>query len=444
MPAGFAAPRRTSAASPASRRVSGRRRVVIVGGGFGGLAAARALARSDADILLIDRRNHHLFQPLLYQVATAGLSPADIAWPIRRLLRRQRNARVLLGEVTAVDTAAREVVLGTSRQRYDDLVIATGATHAWFGHDEWAPYAPGLKQLDDATRIRRRILLAFERAEAAADPAERERLMTFVIVGGGPTGVEMAGAISELARKALAADFRHVDPRAARVLLVEAGARVLATFPEPLSDYARRALEHLGVEVLPNAPVTRCDGRGVTAGATEIRAATVVWAAGVRASPAAAWLGAPADRAGRVVVDSRLAVPGCGNVFVIGDAARCTADSGRPLPGLAPVAKQQGAYVGRLLAARMRGAELPAFRYRDAGQLATIGRRSAVVDFGRIRFRGRLAWWFWGIAHIYFLISVRSRLLVAIQWLWSYVTFDRGARLITGDDPADASVRRMP
>jgi NADH:ubiquinone reductase (H+-translocating) len=423
--------------------MTAEKRVIIVGGGFGGLSAARALSQADADILLIDRHNHHVFQPLLYQVATAGLSPADIAWPIRRLLRRQQNARVLMDEVRGIDTRRRVVLGGAAEYPYDYLVVATGATHAYFGHDDWAPFAPGLKQIADATHIRRRILLAFELAEGTTDAAERERLLTFVVVGGGPTGVEMAGAISELARKALAADFRRIDPRTARVVLVEAGPRLLSSFPERLSDYTVRALERLGVAVLRNVAVTGCDAAGVQLSERRIPAATIVWAAGVEASPVAAWLGVPAEHAGKVRVDATLQVPGCDDVFVIGDAALCKDADGRVLPGLAPVAKQQGAWVGRLLAARIGGgAEPDAFRYRDAGQLATIGRRAAVVDFGRIRFKGWLAWWFWGIAHIYFLISVRSRLLVAIQWLWSYLTFDQGARIITPDRPTETASGR--
>lgn len=413
-----------------------RARVVIVGGGFGGLSAARALRRADADILLIDRQNHHVFQPLLYQVAVAGLSPADIAWPIRRLLRRQPNTEVLMAEVSGIDIRRRRVLTASGEYPWDYLVVASGATHAYFGHDEWAAFAPGLKQIADATHIRRRILLAFERAEGTLDAAERERLLTFVVVGGGPTGVEMAGAIADLARKALAADFRRIDPRTARVVLVEAGPRVLSTFPERLSEYTVRALEQLGVSVVRNTAVTGCDAAGVELGEARIPAATIVWAAGVQASPVAAWLDVPADRAGRVSVDASLRLEGREDIFVVGDAALYTEADGRVLPGLAPVAKQQGAWVGRLLTARIAGRPEPAgFRYRDAGQLATIGRRAAVVDFGRIRFTGRPAWWFWGIVHIYFLISVRSRLLVAIQWLWSYLTFDQGARIITPDRP---------
>ena len=412
--------------------MSRRPRVIIVGGGFGGLTAARALGRADVDILLIDKANHHLFQPLLYQVATAALSPADIAWPIRRILRKQRNVGVLMAEVTDVDTTKKQVVAGERREPYDYLVLATGATHSWFGHDEWAAYAPGLKQVVDATHIRRRILMAFECAEAVKDAELRQKFLTFVVVGGGPTGVEMAGTMSELARKALAADFRSIDLKTARVILVEAGPRVLPSFPERLSDYARRALEKLDVEVRLSAAVTRCDADGVKLGTERIAAGTVIWAAGVAASPVARWLGVPADRAGRISVDANFGVPGHEGVFVIGDAVLYRYPAGKALPGVAPVAKQEGAYVGRLIASRVgETPEPPAFRYKDAGQLATIGRRAAVVDFGRIHFTGRLAWWFWGIVHIYFLISVRSRLVVAIQWLWSYLTFDRGARLIT-------------
>lgn len=415
--------------------VSGMRkkpRVVIVGGGFGGLEAAKALARAPVEVMLVDRRNHHLFQPLLYQVATAALSPAEVAWPIRRLLRNQANVRVLMAEVTGVDVARREVLLGARREPWNFLVIASGATHSWFGHDEWAPYAPGLKTIEDATAIRRRILTAFERAEAEEDSAALERLRTFVIVGGGPTGVEMAGAVAELALHSLSGDFRRIDTRKARVLLVEAGPRLLATFPEPLSDYARRALEKLGVEVRLRSPVTRCDAEGVQLGEERITSATVIWAAGVLASPVAQWLGAETDHAGRVIVGSDFEVPNCPGVFVIGDAALWRSDAGEPLPGVAPVAKQQGAWVSRLIASRAQGQPDPApFRYRDAGQLATIGRRAAVADFGRVRLRGWFAWWFWGIVHIYFLISARSRTIVALEWLWSYVTYDRGARIIT-------------
>lgn len=365
-------------------------KVVVVGAGFGGLSVARALARADVDLTIVDRRNHHLFQPLLYQVATAGLSPADIAWPIRRLVRRQRNCRVLLGEVDGVDMSARQVMFDGRRAPYDFLVIATGAQHAYFGHDEWADFAPGLKRIEDATAIRRRILLAFERAETAADGAERQRLLTFVIVGAGPTGVELAGAIAELANKALAADFRNIDPRQARVVLVEAGNRVLPAFPETLSAFAAKSLERLGVELRFGAPVGLCDAQGVEIDGERIHAETVLWAAGVAASPAAAWLGAEADRAGRVLVRPDLSVPSRDEVFVIGDTAALA--SGEALPGIAPVAKQQGTYVGRLIAARVaRRSAPPPFRYRDRGSLATVGRTSAVIHYRFLRLRGWLA-----------------------------------------------------
>ena len=410
-------------------------KVVIVGGGFGGLAAAKALARAPVEITLIDRQNHHLFQPLLYQVATAALSPADIAWPIRRILRRQSNVQVLMADVTGVDTAQRQVQMGEETLHYDYLVLATGATHAYFGHDDWAMHAPGLKQISDATDIRRRILTAFERAEEETDEAKQAILLTFVIVGGGPTGVEMAGAISELARKALATDFRRIDPRTTRVVLIEAGQYLLPSFPTDLSDYAQRALEKLGVEVRLGAPVTRCDAQGVGLGDDTILAATTLWAAGVAASPAAEWLQTECDQAGRVIVGSQLEASKLDDVFVIGDSALYTNSEGIALPGTSPVAKQQGSYVGALIAARSQNAPEPkAFRYHDAGQIATIGRRAAVVDLGWIRFKGRLAWWFWGLVHIYFLINSRSRLSVAIHWLWSYLTFDRGARLIVRDE----------
>lgn len=409
-------------------------RIVIIGGGFGGLAAAKALAHAPAEVVLIDRQNHHLFQPLLYQVATAALSPADIAWPIRRILRHQSNAQVLMAEVTGIDIERKQVLMGTRAEPYDYLVLAIGATHAYFGHDDWAPYAPGLKQIIDATDIRRRILMAFERAEKESEPSAREKLLTIVIVGGGPTGVEMAGAISELTRKALAADFRRIDPRKTRVVLIETGRKLLPSFPEPLSGYAKQALENLGVEVRVGAPVTHCGADGVRLGDERIDAVTIIWAAGVTASPAADWLRVTKDRVGRVVVGPRLEVGDRDGAFVIGDAALVENPQGQALPGIAPVAKQQGVYVGKLIAARIQGKPDPKpFHYRNAGQLATIGRHTAVVDMGMLRIRGRLAWWFWGLVHIYFLINLRSRLTVAIQWLWYYVTFDRGARLIIGD-----------
>ena len=413
--------------------VGGRPHVVIVGAGFGGLTAAKGLAKAAVEVTLIDRENHHLFQPLLYQVATAGLSPAEIAWPIRGLVRRQRNTRVLLGEVTGVERERHVVAMGDREVPYDFLVLATGATHAYFGNDGWAEHAPGLKSIDDATEIRRRLLIAFERAEMENDPEERERLLTIVIVGGGPTGVEMAGAVAELARKALAADFRTIDPRHTRVLLIEAGPRLLPTFPEDLSRYAERALRSLGVEVWLGRAITGCDAAGVTLREERLPAGTVIWAAGVAASPAAAWLGVEADRAGRVKVGARLTPPGSDDVFVIGDTALVLDANGEPLPGLAPVAKQEGAYVAEVIKARLAGkTHAPPFRYRERGKLATIGRRAAIIAFAGLRLRGWLAWWIWGIAHIYFLISLRNRLIVATQWLWSYVAFERGARLITG------------
>ncbi|MGH8581781.1 MAG: NAD(P)/FAD-dependent oxidoreductase [Gammaproteobacteria bacterium] len=409
--------------------------VVIVGAGFGGLAAAKALARTPVAVTVVDRQNYHLFQPLLYQVATAALSPGDIAWPIRRLLRHQPNARVLLGEMSAVDTAQQTLVLDGRSLPYDYLIVATGVRHDYFGHGDWEAYAPGLKHLDDATAIRRRILSAFERAEMETDARQRERLLTFVIVGAGPTGVELAGAIAELARKALSADFRHIDPRSARILLVEAGPRVLPAFPESLSQFALASLSRLGVEVRLDQPVTSCDGGGVTLGDHPIPAATVLWAAGVAAAPAVQGLHCEHDRAGRVMVNPDLSVPGLPDVYVIGDAALVRDLQGRPVPGIAPAAKQEGAYVARVIRARVAGTPLPpAFRYRNWGNLATVGRKSAVIDFGWLRLKGNLAWWIWGFVHIYFLISLRNRLVVALQWLWSYLTFERGARLITGWD----------
>jgi len=412
-----------------------RPRVVIVGAGFGGLAAVQGLAAAPVEVVVVDRRNYHLFQPLLYQVATAGLSPADIAWPIRGILSRQRNASVRLGCVTGVDTARRDVLIGDRRIPYDYLILATGARHAYFDHTEWEDVAPGLKKVADATQIRERLLIAFEKAEAADDPEERRRLLNFVVVGGGPTGVEMAGAIAELAKRALAADFRAIDPASSRIFLIEAGPRLLPSFPESLSQVARRSLDCLGVELLLGHPVTACDARGVTVGGTRIEAATIIWAAGVMASPAATWLDAERDGAGRVRVGADFSAPGHGNVFVIGDTAAATDSQGRPLPGIAPAAKQAGRYVAGLIRRRVEGLPAPPpFRYRDAGNLATIGRKYAVVQMGRLELTGIPAWLLWSIAHIYFLIGLRNRLVVALAWMWNYVTFQRGARLITGDE----------
>jgi NADH dehydrogenase len=409
-----------------------QRRVVIIGAGFGGLSAAWGLRNSAFQITLIDQHNYHLFQPLLYQVATAALSPADIAGPVRSIVRDYRNVSVILAQVTGVDVARNEVLAEGRRIQFDDLIIASGARHAYFGHDDWAAYAPGLKTIDDATYLRRRILLAFEKAETEPDAAERRRLMNFIIVGGGPTGVEMAGAIAELSKRALAADFRVIDPRSARIILVEAGPRLLPAFDASLSAAALHSLQSLGVEVRVGASVTEVDGGGVSVGQDRIEARTVVWAAGVMASGAGRWLGAETDGAGRVMVNDDLSVPGHPNIFAIGDTAHVVTEAGDLLPGVAPVAKQQGKYVAKLLRARLMGKTLPPFHYRDYGSLATIGRKSAVVQIGHFKMKGFLAWVLWSVAHIYFLIGFRNRLAVALHWLWNYVTFQRGTRLITG------------
>ena len=407
--------------------------VVIVGGGFGGYAAARGLARSACRVTLLDKRNYFLFQPLLYQVATAGLSPADIATPIRAMLREQRNVRVLLGEVDDVDTGAKAVHVGAARIAYDTLVLATGAQHSYFGRDEWAAVAPGLKTIEDATAVRRRLLLAFEAAEGTADASARQAWLTFVVVGGGPTGVELAGAIAELARFGMAGEFQAIDPAAARVVLVQSAPRLLPTFPESLSREAAAALRRLGVEVLLEAKAEAIDTSGVTVSGVRLPARTILWAAGVTASPAARWLCADADRAGRVKVGPDLRVSGCGDVFAIGDTCAALAWHGDAVPGLAPAAKQAGAYVARVIDAGLRGrAPPPAFAYRHFGSLATIGRKSAVADFGRARCTGALAWWLWGAAHILFLIDGRNRAGVVLEWLWDYFTLRRGTRLILG------------
>jgi NADH dehydrogenase len=409
-----------------------RLRVVIVGAGFGGLEAAKALRRAQADVIVIDSNNHHCFQPLLYQVATASLSPADVAWPIRHILHNQQNAIVLMAKVSGVDTERQCVRTNMGDLRYDILVLATGAMHSYFGHDEWADHAPGLKRIEDATRIRRGILIAFEQAEAIADPAQQRRLLTFVIVGGGATGVEMAGAIADIARKTLATDFRRIDPRTARIVLVEAGPRVLPSFPPELSEYVRKTLEQKGVEVRTSTLVTNCGADGVDLKDGRIEASTVIWAAGVIASPAAHWLNAEADRAGRVKVGPDLSVPGHPNIFVIGDTAAVTDAKGQTVPGIAPAAKQMGQYVGALIAARIaKQPERGPFSYTHLGDLATIGRRAAVVKFGKLQLTGFIGWLFWSVAHVYFLIGLRNRFIVAFHWFWDYLTFQRGARLIT-------------
>ena len=387
---------------------------------------------------MIDRHNYHLFQPLLYQVATAGLPPSDIAWPIRSILNRQKNTSVLLDEVMDINVDRHEVILQSESLPFDYLIVATGSTHSYFGHQDWETIAPGLKSIDDATYIRRRILTAFEQAEMTDNNAARGRLLRFVIVGGGPTGVELAGAIAELAHHTLAADFRHIDPRSATITLVEAVPRLLPYLHESLSDYARQSLEKLGVEVHLGTPVTHCDGEGVTIGGEGIAAATVIWAAGVAASQVGQWLDEETDKAGRVVVQPDLSIKKDSTIFVIGDAASVTDEEGEPVPGIAPAAKQQGRFVANLIAKRIAGKPATqAFHYRHAGHLATIGRKSAIIEFPRYKMKGRLAWWIWGIAHIYFLVGVPSPLVVSIRWLWEYITYGRGARLITGVEQSD-------
>ena len=407
-------------------------RVVIVGAGFGGLETAFGLAGAPVQITLVDRRNHHLFQPLLYQVATASLATSEIAWPIRHLLRDRKDVTTLFANVSGIDAAGRRVLLEDGDALpYDTLVLATGARHAYFGHDEWEPFAPGLKTLEDATTLRRRILVAFERAERETDPARRAALLTFVIIGAGPTGVEMAGTIADLARDTLPSDFRNIDTSKARVVLIEAGPRVLAGFPDDLSAYAQRSLEQIGVEVMLEQPVTECTADGVVYGGKKLEAKTIIWAAGVRASRAAEWLDVPADRAHRVQVEPDLTVPGHPEIFAIGDTVTIADPDGKPVPGIAPAAKQQGRYVAALIKARLEGRSSPPFVYKHAGSLAQIGKKKAVIDFGHIKLRGTLAWWIWGIAHIYFLIGLRNRLSVALSWLWVHARNQRAARLIT-------------
>jgi NADH dehydrogenase len=408
-------------------------RVVIVGAGFGGLQVAHRLAGAPVRITIVDQRNHHLFQPLLYQVATASLATSEIAWPVRHLLRKRKDVTTLLAVVAGIDSGARIIRFedgGTIA--YDTLVLATGARHAYFGHDEWEPYAPGLKTLEDATTIRRRVLLSFERAERETDAERRAALLTFAIVGGGATGVELAGTIAELAHENLVGDFRRVDTREARIVLIEAGPRILPSFAEGLSTYAHVALERLGVQIELGRPVRECSGDGVVFGDCKLPAKVILWAAGVQASSAADWLGAPADRANRIKVEADLSVPGHPEIFAIGDTATIDAWHGRPVPGIAPAAKQQGRHVAATIKLRLRGNVTPRpFRYKHSGSLATIGKRAAIIDFGWIKLRGWIAWWIWGFAHIYFLIGLRNRVAVALSWLWIYLSGDRSARLIT-------------
>ena len=406
---------------------------MIVGAGFGGLAAARALRSAPVEVTVVDRRNHHLFAPLLYQVATAGLSPGDIAYPIRAILRRQANARVLLGDARAVDPQAREVVLADGRVGFDFLILATGSRHAYFGHDEWEPNAPGLKNLEDALEIRRRILLAFEKAEREPDPERRRALLTFVLVGGGPTGAELAGAIAEIARHVLVSDFRAIDPRTSRILLAEAGPRILPSYPEELSRKAEAQLARLGVEVRTGASVTAIEPGSAVIGGERVASETILWTAGVQASPLARSLGAPLDRAGRVLVEPDLSIPGHPEIFVIGDLSSFSHQTGKPLPGVAQPAIQGGRHAARNILRSLEGRPLLPFAYRDLGNLAVLGRSAAVADLPWLRFSGYPAWLFWCFVHIMKLVDFRSRVLVFFEWAWSYVSWQRGARLITGD-----------
>lgn len=412
--------------------------VVIVGGGFGGLYAARTLGPAPVRVTLVDRRNHHLFQPMLYQVATAALSPANIAAPIRRILRRQRNTSVLLAEVASIDTARRVVTLTDGQLGYDWLILAAGATHSYFGRDDWSTNAPGLKTVDDALEIRRRFLTAFELAERETDPERRRAELTFVVVGGGPTGVELAGAMAEIAHRAIPRDFRSVDTATARIILVEAGPRVLTAFPPDLSARAKRDLEQLGVEVRLNACVTGIEARGVAIGTERIDAANIIWAAGVQASSIGAMLGVPLDRAGRVIVNPDLTIPDHPEVFVVGDLAHAAdPTTGNPAPGVCPAAIQMGRYSARIIAEEVRGGDprpRDPFRYVDKGILATIGRNKGVASLGGLGFSGVIAWLMWALVHVMFLIGFRNRIMVMIEWAWLYFFFDRGARLITGEE----------
>ena len=430
----------TQTSAPAQRP-----RVVIVGAGFGGLSAARALAGAEVDVTVIDKRNHHLFQPLLYQVATAALSPADIAGPIRAILGGQQNARVLLDRVTGIDRDARSVALASGRTvAYDWLIVATGARHSYFGKDHWGAHAPAIKTIDDATAVRCKILLALERAETETDPERRKALLTFVVIGAGPTGVEMAGAIAELAHRSVSKDFRSITPHCSRVVLIGSEPRVLAAFPEDLSAAAQRAIEQIGVELRLGQRVTHVAADHVMIGDETIPTHTAIWAAGVMASPAAEWLGVPCDRAGRAIVDHDLTVAGCDRVFVIGDTAACAGPGDRPLPGIAPVAKQQGVHVAQTILAHESGKMPPVFAYRHYGNLATIGRKRAVIEFGRLHLSGWLAWVLWSVAHVFFLVGYRNRLAVGWNLLWNYLTFARHARLINGEvEFSAADVKRL-
>jgi NADH dehydrogenase len=411
--------------------------VVIIGGGFGGLYAARALRGAAVRVTVIDRRNHHVFQPLLYQVAMAALSPGDIASPIRWILRRQRNVEVLLAEARAIDATRQIVTLADGEIGYDYLIVATGSTHAYFGHDEWRPVAPGLKTLEDALEMRRRVLLAFERAEREPDPARRAILLTFVVIGGGPTGVELAGALAEISRQSLARDFRHFDPGSARIILLEAGPSILMSFPEALRQSALSDLQRLGVDVRTGSVVTGVSRGRVTVGDTHVEAETVLWAAGVAASPLGATLGVPVDRAGRVRVEPDLTVPGHPNVFVIGDLASLADEHGKPLPGVAQVAIQMGQHAVRNILRSIERQPMRAFRYRDLGNMATIGRNSAIADFGSFTMKGYPGWLAWLFVHIMNLIGFRNRLVVLVQWAWAYFSYQRAIRLITGEHPTD-------
>jgi len=422
-----------------------RHRVVIAGAGFGGLSAVDQLKGASVDIILIDQRNHHLFQPLLYQAATASLATSEIAWPIRSIVKDRPEVTTLLGTIDGVDADRHLVRMsGAEPIAFDTLILATGARHGYFGHDEWEAFAPGLKTVEDAILIRRNILRSFEDAELEHDPAERAALLTFVVIGGGPTGVELAGTIADLAHDTLQGEYRSIDPHMARVLLIEAGDRVLAGFPDGLSDYTRRALEKLGVEVSLGQAVTNIEANMVTIGEQRVRARTIVWAAGVRASPAAEWLDVPCDRSGRIFVGPDLSVPNHPEIFAIGDTIAIKGPDGQPVPGIAPAAKQGGRYVANVIRDRLAGLEPPRpFAYRHDGSLAQIGKGKAVIAFRRIKLRGAIAWWLWGIAHIFFLIGTRSRLSVALSWLWIYLRNQRSARLIIQPELMDA-VRPKP